>query len=64
MLTDGVADSTDDEWLQNLLAGWEGENPQLLASAILADSAERRGGMDDALCMALYIPEGGGAQEV
>lgn len=58
MLTDGVADSTDDEWLQNLLAGWEGSDPQLLASAILADSAERRGETDDALCLALYLPEG------
>ena len=65
MVTDGVADADDDEWLQNLLAGWEGTNPQLLVSAILADSAEKRGETDDALCMALYIPEGdGGAQEV
>ena len=31
---------SDDEWLQNLLAGWEGENPQLLVSAILAESIE------------------------
>ena len=59
MLTDGVADSTDDEWLQNLLAGWEGSDPQQLSAAILADSAEKRGETDDALCMALYICEDG-----
>ena len=62
MVTDGVADSTDDEWLQNLLAGWEGDNPQLLAAAILADSREKRGETDDASVLALYLP--GGAQEV
>ena len=65
MVSDGVADSTDDEWLQNLLAGWEGENPQLLVSAILAESIGRRGETDDAGVMALYIPkDAAGAQEV
>ena len=57
MVSDGVADSEDDEWLQNLLAGWEGENPQLLVSAILAESIGRRGETDDASVLALYIPE-------
>ena len=65
MLSDGVADSLDDEWLQNLLAGWEGHDPQQLVAAILADSMEKRGGTDDAGVLALYIPEGsGGAQAV
>ena len=59
MITDGVADSADDEWLQNLLAGWEGDNPQLLASAILADSREHCGETDDASVLALYLPEDG-----
>ena len=57
MVSDGVADRENDEWLQNLLAGWEGENPQLLVSAILAESIGRRGETDDALVLALYIPE-------
>ena len=65
MLSDGVADSLDDEWLQNLLAGWEGHDPQQLVAAILADSMEKRGGTDDAGVLALYIPEdSGGAQAV
>ena len=59
MVTDGVADCTDDQWLQSLLAGWEGENPQLLVSAILADSYEHRGASDDAGVLVLYLPEGG-----
>lgn len=59
MVTDGVADATSDEWLQNLLAGWEGENPQLLVSAILADSIERTQEADDAGVLALYLPKGG-----
>lgn len=65
MLSDGVADSLDDEWLQNLLAGWEGHDPQQLVAAILADSMEKRGGTDDAGVLALYIPEdSSGAQAV
>lgn len=57
MVTDGVADATNDEWLQNLLAGWQGENPQLLVSAILADSIERTGELDDAGVLVLYLPK-------
>ena len=65
MLSDGVADTLDDEWLQNLLAGWEGHDPQQLVAAILADSMDKRGGTDDAGVLALYIPEdSSGAQAV
>ncbi len=65
MVTDGIADTLDDEWLQDLLAGWEGDDPQLLVSAILADSLERRGGTDDASVLALYLPQDdAAAQEV
>ncbi len=58
MVTDGVADGTDDGWLEGLLAEWEGENPQQLVSAILADSYEHKGTADDAGVLALYLPEG------
>lgn len=56
MITDGVADSADDGWLQDLLADWQGDDPRQLAAAILADSAERRGSDDDAGVLALYLP--------
>lgn len=59
MVTDGVADVTDDQWLQGLLATWEGENPQQLVSAILADSYEHKGTSDDAGVLVLYLPEDG-----
>ncbi len=59
MVTDGVADSTDDGWLRSLLESWEGENPQQLVSAILADSYEHKGTRDDAGVLALYLPDGG-----
>lgn len=60
MLSDGAADALDDEWLQDLLAGWEGEEPQQLAAAILAESIARRGESDDSSVLALYLPEGTG----
>lgn len=59
MVTDGVADGTDDEWLQTLLSEWEGENPQMLVSSILADSYEHKGTADDAGVLVLYLPEDG-----
>ncbi len=55
MVTDGVADVTDDRWLQSLLADWEGENPQMLVSAILADSYDHKGTGDDAGVLVLHI---------
>ena len=58
MVTDGVADSTDDDWLRRLLTDWEGENPQQLVSAILADSYEHKGTEDDAGVLVLYLPKG------
>ena len=55
MVTDGVADGSDDGWLQELLTGWEGDDPQQLVAAILAESYQRRGGDDDAGALALYL---------
>ena len=57
MVTDGVADGSDDGWLQELLTGWEGDDPQQLVAAILAESYQRRGGSDDAGALALYLPK-------
>lgn len=59
MVSDGVADANDDEWLQDLLAGWTGTDPQQLTSAILADSRTQRGGADDASVLAVYLDEEG-----
>lgn len=55
MISDGVADAADDEWLEDLLAGWSGQDPQQLVSAILAESRSHRGGSDDASVLALYF---------
>lgn len=57
MVTDGVADESDDEWLQNLLAGWSGTDPQSLAAAILASSYEHKGASDDRGAVVLALRE-------
>ena len=44
MLSDGVADVNDDGWLMALLEKFQGDDPQALASAILAAGRERRTG--------------------
>ena len=64
MLSDGVSDVNDDGWLMALLEKFQGDDPQALASAILAAGRERRGGDDDCAVLALYRDKDGGAVEV
>ena len=59
MISDGVADPGRDEWLMDLLAGWEGEDPQALASLILAESVRREKLQDDCGIQVLYRLSGG-----
>ena len=56
MISDGVADSGDDQWLQNLLAGWQGDDPNVLVSLVLREARERRRGDDDCSALCLYLP--------
>ena len=57
MVSDGVADPEKDEWLQNLLAAWTGDDPQDLAGLILAESVRREHLRDDCGIQVLYCPE-------
>ncbi len=57
MVSDGVADPAEDEWLLNLLAGWVGDDPQDLAGLILAESVRRERLRDDCGVQVLYCPE-------
>lgn len=64
MVSDGAADPGRDEWLQDLLAGWEGEDPQTLAGLILSESIRREHLQDDCAIQVLYRPREGGAKSV
>lgn len=64
MISDGVADPGQDEWLQDLLAGWEGEDPQILAGLILAESIRRERLQDDCGIQVLYRPRTGAAKKM
>ncbi len=57
MVSDGVADSLDDRWLQDLLAGWQGDDPEELVSLVLGECQKRRGGDDDCSAVCLYLPQ-------
>lgn len=61
MVSDGIADETDDEWLQNLLAGWSGKDATALTNLIMAESRSRKGLSDDCAVLVVYLapPEGG-----
>jgi len=58
MVSDGVTDPLRDDWLQDLLAGWQGEDPQTLAGLILTESVRREGLQDDCGVQVLYRPSG------
>ena len=66
MVTDGITDGNDDNWLQGLLGAWEGEDPQELVSSILTESCSHKGLADDAGVLVLRLSEdyAGGAREV
>ena len=64
MISDGIADETCDEWLQNLLAGWSGEDPQALANLVLKESIRREGLQDDCGVQVLYLDPAGRAEKV
>ena len=57
MGADGAADPGRDEWLQDLRAGWEGEDPQALAGLILSESVRREKLQDDCGVQVLYRAE-------
>lgn len=56
MISDGVADSGDDQWVQNLLAGWQGDDPNVLTSLVLQEAYQRRKGDDDRSAICLCLP--------
>ena len=57
MVSDGIADAADDEWLQNLLAGWNGQDCHALTSLILSESRSRKGLSDDCAILVLQLPD-------
>ena len=59
LISDGVTDADHDEWLQNLLAGWQGEDPQALVGLILAEARRQGCVSDDCGVQILYLPETG-----
>ena len=64
MISDGIADETNDEWLQNLLAGWQGREVNALVALILSESCSRKGLADDCAVLILQLPEPGGRAQV
>ena len=60
MISDGVADPSQDQWLQSLLSDWESDEPQELAKAIMTESLRRQSSVDDRGVQVLYWPVGTG----
>ncbi len=58
MISDGIADAAGDDWLQDLLAGWQGGGPQRLVSVLMAESRSHGGLQDDCSALCLQLVEG------
>ena len=56
LVSDGIVDARDDQWLQDMLSDWDGDEPQELADAILNESVRRRQSRDDCGVLILYRP--------
>ena len=56
LVSDGVADANQDDWLQDLLAIWQGDDPQALAGEILRESIRREKLQDDCGIQVFYRP--------
>lgn len=55
MVSDGISDGSDDEWLQNLLAGWSGTDATALTNLILSERRSRLGLTDDCAVLVLHL---------
>lgn len=56
LISDGIADQSCDEWLLNLLAGWNGDDADELTALILSESRCRKGLADDCAVAVLHLP--------
>lgn len=63
LVSDGVT-ASGDEWLQDLLAGWEGTSPRALTGEILREAQLRSGGGDDCAVIAAKVERCGGKTRV
>ena len=57
MVSDGVTSGRGDEWLKELLTGFDGLSPRVLADCILQESGRREGRGDDRTVMVLKIEQ-------
>lgn len=55
LLSDGVADASDDQWVRDMLAQFDGESPKELARDIMAESEKRVGAADDRTAVVIRI---------
>lgn len=55
MVTDGVTDGEEDEWLRGMLAGFDGVSPRELARKLLEESAAHAASPDDRTVIVLQV---------
>lgn len=57
IISDGVIDGEDDEWLRTLISGWEGTIPRELSTQIVDAAARNTGSSDDMTAIVIHVTE-------
>ncbi len=63
LVSDGIADGTEDGWLRELMTQFDGESPKELARLVMEESEKRVGAADDRTAVVITLkkrPEGRG----
>ncbi len=55
MLSDGVAEAEDDQWVRDLLSKFDGQSPKDLAKAVMEESEKRVGAADDRTALVIWL---------
>lgn len=55
MLSDGVADAEEDQWVRDLLSAFDGQSPKDLARMVMEESEKRVGAADDRTALVIWL---------
>ena len=55
LVSDGIADAGEDQWVRELLKGFDGESPKDLARVVMEESEKRVGAADDRTAVVIQL---------
>ena len=55
LVSDGIADAGEDQWLRKLLSDFNGDSPKELAGGVMEESEKRVGAADDRTAVVIAL---------